>query len=343
MATPSLTSTDPLILRSRPEAIATLLPLLERHSSFLVTSHARPDGDAVGSALGTMHLLESMGKRVLVTLADPIPQPFRTLPGADRILRVQPDETLEVALVLECDSVQRTGFTQLAGELVINIDHHQSGSHFAAVNWIDAEAPAVGAMIYELAVASGAPLTSALASCLYAAVLTDTVSFTLPTTTAETFDLARHLLELGADAARITDAVYFSQPESKLRLLGAALRRLQLTGPVAWSVVTRADMEATGAGMEDTEGIVQHLIAIQGVRAAALLRELPEATHWRASLRSKDVVNVAQVAEGFGGGGHRNASGCMVRGTLETATQAIVEALEVACDQTPPAVAGLIA
>ena len=331
MATFPHTSTEPIVLQDRTQAFRTLLPLLREHSTFLVTSHARPDGDAVGSALGAMHLLESMGKRVTVAFADPIPRPFTTLAGADRIVHEQPKAFAEVALVLECDSVERTGFQHLAGTLVVNIDHHHSGTNFAAVNWIDPQAPAVGAMMYDLAVASGAELTPALAGCLYAAVLTDTVGFTLPTITAETFDLARHLLELGADAAAISDSVYFSQSESKLRLLGAALRRLQIHGPVAWSAVTRADMDATGAATEDTEGIVQHLIAVEGVQAAALLRELPDGSHFRASLRSKGAVNVAKVAESFGGGGHRNASGCCVDGLLEEAARKVENALQTAC------------
>ena len=337
MATFPHTSAHPLVLQNRAEAFGALLPLLREHRSFVVTSHARPDGDAVGSALGVMHLLESMGKQATVTFADAIPRPFTSLPGAERIVHEQPASRAEVALVLECDSVERTGFPQLAGELLVNIDHHHSGTNYAAVNWIDAQAPAVGAMIYDLAVASGAELTPALAGCLYAAVLTDTVGFTLPTTTAETFDLARHLLELGADAAAISDAVYFSQRESKLRLLGAALRGLRIHGPVAWSAVTQADMDATGAGTEDTEGIVQHLIAVEGVRAAALLRELPDGVHLRASLRSKGSVNVAQVAESFGGGGHRNASGCTVSGPLDLATRLMEDALQTACLRSPGA------
>ncbi len=192
MATFPHTSVQPIVLQNRTEAFRTLLPLLREHDSFLVTSHARPDGDAVGSALGAMHLLESMGKQVTVAFADPIPRPFAALAGAERIVHEQPAARADVALVLECDSIERTGFASLAGALVVNIDHHHSGTNFAAVNWIDPHAPAVGAMIYDLAVASGAALTPALACCLYAAVLTDTVGFTLPTTTAETFDLERH-------------------------------------------------------------------------------------------------------------------------------------------------------
>ena len=163
------------------------------------------------------------------------------------------------------------------------------------------------------------------------------MGFTLPTTTAATFDLARHLLELGANAAAISDAVYFSQRESKVRLLGAALRCMRVNGPVAWSAVTRADMDTTGAGVEDSEGIVQHIIAVEGVRAAALLRELPGGKFLRASLRSKGAVNVARVAEAFGGGGHRNASGCTVAGPLKEAARRMEAALQEACLHAQPA------
>ena len=319
------------MLESRHEALAAILPLIRGHRTFLVSSHARPDGDAVGSALGAMHLLDAMGKQVTVAFADPIPRPFLALPGAERIVRVLPETPAEVVLVLECDSVARTGFAHLPGGVLVNIDHHHSGMNYGAVNWIDAKAPAVGAMLYELAVASGAPLSPALASCLYAAVLTDTVTFTLPSTTAATFDLARHLLELGADAAAISNAVYFSQRESKLRLLGSALRGLQVRGPVAWSAVRGADMAETGANAEDSEGIVQHLIGVEGVRAAALLRELGNGRSLRVSLRSKGTVNVAHVAETFGGGGHRNASGCTVDGPVEEAARRVEEALQAAC------------
>ncbi len=334
--------TQPVVLESREQAIADLLALVRAHQTFLVTSHARPDGDAVGSALGTMHWLESMGKQVSVCFADPIPRPFASLPGAERILSKLPKETFEVGMVLECDSVSRTGFPALPAALLVNIDHHHSGTTYAAVNWIEATAPAVGVMIYELAIASGVPLSPSLANCLYAAVLTDTVGFTLPSTTAATFDLARHLLELGADAAGISDAVYFSQRESKVRLLGAVLRGMHVKGPVAWSAVTRSDMDTTGAGVEDSEGIVQHIIAVEGVRAAALLRELPGGKFLRASLRSKGAVNVAQVAEAFGGGGHRNASGCTVAGPLEEAVRRMEDALQAACLRAQTPVQGLV-
>ena len=323
---------DPVILHGREQAIAMLMPVLRAHDRFLVTSHARPDGDAIGSSLAAMHLLERMGKQVTVALADAIPRPFAGLPGADRIVRQIPDLAAEVALVLECDSVKRTGFAALRAPITINIDHHLSGTSFASVNWIDPEAPAVGAMLFELAIASGIPVSSELATCLYAAVFTDTVHFTLPSTTAATFALAQQLLEAGADAAGVTEAVYHSHRPARLSILGSALRRLEIRGPVAWSAVTQQEIEAAEAETEDCEGVVNYIIGVEGVRAGFFLRELPGG-RFRASLRSKGAVDVAMLAETLGGGGHRNASGCTLEGPLDQAVAHLTHALGMACNQ----------
>lgn len=323
-------SSGPITLTDRNEAIAALLPLFREYDHFLITSHARPDGDAVGSSLAAMHLLEAMGKTATVTLADPVPRTFAALPGADRVLHTQPAEPAEIALVLECDSVERTGFDRLSAPVTVNIDHHRSGASFANVNWIDPDAPAVGAMLYELAVASGVPISSEFATCLYAAVLTDTLHFTLPSTTAETFGLAQHLVLLGADATGVAQAVYHSHRPARLWVLGAALRRFQMQGPIAWSAVTQTEIGDAGAEVEDCEGVVNYIIGVDGVSAGAFLRELPNGD-FRVSLRSKGPVDVATVAEGFGGGGHRNASGCTVTGPLDRAVEHVLSTLQIAC------------
>ena len=321
---------NPLLLSDRDQAISTLVPLLRAHQRFLITSHARPDGDAIGSVLGAMHLLEAMGKEVIAVMADPVPLTFSTLPGTDRIQHSQPDAPAEIALVLECDSIARTGFLRLAAKWVINIDHHRSGSAYAAVNWIDPGAPAVGAMLYDLAIACGVAISPELATCLYTAVLTDTVHFTSASTTAETFALAEHLVKLGADAAGVAEAVYHSYRPARLWVLGAALRRFRIDGPVAWSAITHREITEAGAETEDCEGVVNYVVGVEGVRVGVFLRELPNG-RFRASLRSKGEVDVATIAEGLGGGGHRNASGCTVDGPLEGAVERMMLVLQMAC------------
>jgi phosphoesterase RecJ-like protein len=170
-----------------------------------------------------------------------------------------------------------------------------------------------------------------MASCLYAAVLTDTGAFTFASTDAFTFGLAEHLLERGADSTGIAQSIYFSHPESKVRLLGIALSNLEVDGEVAWTYVTLDDMERTNAIVEDCEGIVNYLISILGVRAAVFLRELPDGNRFRLNLRSKGAVDVAEVAERFGGGGHRNASGCTIDGPITHAAPVLVNELHLAC------------
>lgn len=316
----------------RADSIARVLRILRENDSFLVTSHARPDGDAIGSALGMLHLLEGMGKQVTVAFADPIPSMYQCVPGVQRIVRdIPPELSPDVAILLECDSIERTGFSHVRARMLVNIDHHQSGRHFADFNWIDPEACAVGAMVYDLAVASGADITPEIASCLYVAVLTDTGSFTYPSTTASTFGLAEHLVECGADSTGISQAIYFSSPESKVRLLGTALSNMEVDGEIAWAVVSRGEMQRACAVVEDCEGIVNHLIGIAGVRAAVFMRELPEGDCFRLNLRSKATVDVAEVAERFGGGGHRNASGCTVSGPIEDVAERVLRALREAC------------
>jgi phosphoesterase RecJ-like protein len=316
----------------RAESIASLLRILRESNSFLITSHARPDGDAVGSALGLQHLLEAMGKHAVVAFSDVIPSMYHCLPGVQRIVHEIPTHPPpQVAILLECDSIERTGFARIDAQRTLNIDHHQSGRRFADVNWIDPEACAVGAMVYDLAIASGVEITPEIASCLYTALLTDTGSFTYAGTDAATFRLASHLLERGADANGIAQSIYFSNPESKLRILGIALSNMEIDGEIAWTSLSSLEMERAGAIAEDCEGIVNYLIGIAGVRAAIFLRELPAGDCFRLNLRSKGTVDVAEVAERFGGGGHRNASGCTAEGSLAEVAARMIGELRSAC------------
>jgi phosphoesterase RecJ-like protein len=317
------------------ESIAAFLSLAHAKQTFVVTSHARPDGDAIGSSLAMMHMLRSIGKDVVVAFNDPIPEPFRCLDGFDEIVRELPADSPDALILLECDCLERTGFKRadfdrLAPRFTINIDHHRSGRNYADFNWIDPTACAVGAMLYDVARASGYEICRQTADCLYTAVLTDTGSFNYPGTTAETFALAEHLVRAGTDPNRIAQAMFFSNPASKLRLLGAALSNMQIQGTICWSMITVEDMQRTGATAEDCEGVVNNLIGIMGIEAAALLRQQPNLTEFRVSLRSKGdgTVDVSAVAEQFKGGGHRNASGCTLHGTIAEVTERLLSALE---------------
>jgi bifunctional oligoribonuclease and PAP phosphatase NrnA len=313
--------------------VAAILAAIEQGERFLVCSHSRPDGDAVGSMLAMGMLLNQMGKRADLVTADRIPAVYRSLPGADAIRTFMRVHGLyDAAVLLECDGLERTRLRGLEEFSLINIDHHASGKEFGAVNWIDRDACSVGELVYRLVRAAGATVTPEMATCLYTTLLTDTGGFCYGTINSGTFALAGELVAAGAQPVVIAREVYFNNPQSKMVLLGRALSTLQRKGPLAWMHVTYEDMERCSASEEDCEGVVNYALSIAGVEAAVFLRELPEG-RIRLSLRSKGQVNVAVISERLGGGGHENAAGCTLDGPLESATAIILAALQNGVDE----------
>jgi phosphoesterase RecJ-like protein len=296
-----------------------VLQQIGRRNRFVLTSHARPDGDAIGSALACCQILRLLGKQADVVMHDPVPRIYQPLPFADRV--VQTDRingNYEAAIILECDSIQRTRLEGLENQFLINIDHHTSGRQFAQVNWIDPQAIATAEMVYRLAREVDVKISPEIATCLYTALMTDTGSFMFKGTNERTFALAREMALAGADPFQCARNIYFAHSTEKMRLLGAALSNLHREGPLAWIWVTRDQMERSHAKEEDCEGIVNYALSIQDVEVAAFFRELPDG-RYRVSLRSKGQLNVADIAERFGGGGHECASGCSMDGPLSMA------------------------
>ena len=322
------------------DPIQAILNVLRAGQRFLICSHARPDGDAVASSLALSMLLDQMGKQAVTVSADPVPDIYRRLPGAERIRVVQhASGQFDAAILLECDGPKRAEIEGLDHYFLINIDHHLSGRGYAQLNWIDEHAPSVGEMVYRLVKAAGAKLTPEMATCLFTTLLTDTGGFRYGAVNAATFGLARELTQAGADPVRIAEDVYFSSHMSKMLLLGAALTNLKRKGRVAWLWVTQDDMMRACATAEDCEGIVNYALGIEGIQAAVFLRELPDG-QVRVSLRSKGRVNVAQVAARLGGGGHKNAAGCTVAGPLDRAIEEMPALLRVDLKSAPETAPG---
>jgi phosphoesterase RecJ-like protein len=305
-------------------AVEEIRSQIERHSRFVLTSHARPDGDGVGSALAGQQILRAMGKHAEVVLHDPVPRNYRGLPFANTIIHAGTvDGSYDAAILLECDSLQRTRLQGLEGKFLINIDHHIGGRPFANVNWIDPQACATAELVYRLARECGAPITPEMATCLYTGLVADTGSFMFDGTNEHTFALARELVLAGAAPSHVAQNLYFSHSTAKMRLLGAALSNLHREGGLAWIWVTRDQMDRVGALEEDCEGLVNYALAIQGVEVAAFFREMADG-RFRISLRSKGRVDVTVVAAMFGGGGHRCASGCSADGPLAHAIADVI-------------------
>jgi phosphoesterase RecJ-like protein len=300
---------------------------IAQRGRFLITSHARPDGDAIGSTLALAQILRRMGKTAEVVLGDSVPVIYKPLPMAETIVHAsEVNGHYDAAIILECDSLQRTRLHGLERHFLINIDHHASSKPFAHVNWIDPTAVATAELIFRLAKAAQVKPTPEIATCLYTALLTDTGSFCYAGTSACTFELAKYLVEHGADPGRIAQSVYFSSPTSKMLLLGAALSSLQRHGAVTWMAVTRHDMERCSALDEDCEGLVNYALGIAGVEVAIFLREMAN-ERIRVSIRSKGAVNVGEIAEKFGGGGHECAGGFSLEGPVQSAAERVLAEL----------------
>ena len=304
-----------------------VLRQIERRDSFVLTSHARPDGDAIGSALACCQVLRAMGKQADVVLHDGVPRIYRPLPFADQVVQANRlNGSYQAAIILECDSLLRTRLEGLEDRFLINIDHHASGRPFADVNWIDPHAVATAEMVFRLGREAGVPLSPEIATCLYTALMTDTGSFMFQGTNEHTFALARELTLAGADPSHCARNIYFAHSGAKMRLLGEALRNLNQEGHLAWIWVTQEQMERCGAKEEDCEGLVNYALSIADAEVAVFFREVPDG-RFRVSLRSKGKVNVAKLAERFGGGGHECASGCAVKGPLPAAVSEILSQL----------------
>src|SRR5215213_8196973 len=315
--------------------LSQVVELIEAKRRFAITSHIRPDGDSLGSSLGLYWLLRALDKDVEVIMRDPVPHAYQQLPGAAEV-RVMPavDPSYHAVFVIECSDITRPGLIDLEKQFVVNIDHHSTTALFGSINWIDSTASAVGEMIYNLCKATGVRVTREIAECVYTALITDTGSFHYSNTTERTFKVASELVRAGVKPAKVSEAVFSNYPWSKIELLGEVLAtvRRDASGRVAWLVQTLEMQERAGASDEDGDGFVNYPMTCDKVEAVALLKE-KEPGIYRTSLRSKGDVNVARIAEQFGGGGHRNAAGCTLTGDWDEAERTIVHMLKDAVER----------
>jgi phosphoesterase RecJ-like protein len=309
------TATDANLLQQTAAAIRS-------RQRFVIVSHVRPDGDAVGSQMAMAHALRALGKDVRVVSRDLAPPPLQVFPGVSEIEIVdRVDDPGDAVIVMESGDLLRTGVAGLEQGFVINIDHHVGNSMFGAINWFDVSAAACGEMVFDLVRELGVPLSHDIAVHLYVAILTDTGSFHHSNITPRTFEICRECVAAGVSPAVVARSVYDSNNLGRLKLMGAVLSRMQLAsgGRLAIMSVDQELVTASAGTYEDTEGLINLPLTVREIQAVLFLKEVGP-LDWRVSMRSKGEVNINAVAREFGGGGHKNASGCSASGTLQQLT-----------------------
>jgi phosphoesterase RecJ-like protein len=294
---------------------------IRSNHSFLLTSHEGPDGDAVGSTLALASFLRKFGKDVHVHLRDSVPDLYSFLPGVTTVCTTIPDRAFDVAFVLDIGELRRAGDVfcsfKRSGK-IINLDHHLSCNNFGIHNLIDPSAAATGVLVHRIATALGYSFDTETALCLYVSIITDTGSFRYSNANREAFTIAGEMIEAGVNAWDVAEQLYENQPRKRLELLARCLPTLEvIKGGLAASVTVTLDMYAnTGADAELTDGFVNYPRSIKGVEVAIFFRQIEERLI-KVGFRSKGKVNVAVFSAALGGGGHHNAAGCTVDGTID--------------------------
>jgi phosphoesterase RecJ-like protein len=290
---------------------------------FLVASHVRPDGDAIGSILAMYHALSDMGKEVVVYNRDKTPEVYRFLAASEVIVHaIDSVDVFDAVILLDCSEMERVGDEVGrigdAGRSIINIDHHVSNSGFSPLSVVDTKASSTGEIIFGLIEMLGVTITKDIATSIYTAVMTDTGSFCYSNTTSDTLTLAAKLVKAGADPRTIAENVYETKPLVQIKLMEKALHTLAFdwNGRIGSIVVTQEMLEELGALPEHTEGLVDLARSIAGVDVAVFYQEMSK-NNFKASLRSKRNIDVEKVAREFDGGGHINASACRLEGNID--------------------------
>jgi phosphoesterase RecJ-like protein len=308
---------DPVgVAATEIEQVAAELRSRER---FLLTAHEGPDGDALGSLLAMHNLLTQLGKDSVMFMAAkefPLPIEYRFLP-LEEVFHEPPADMADRTIVfLDCGNIDRMplDFLGEGGNPIINIDHHHDNTRFGNFNLVDTNASCTAEIVYELAVLLGARVTGEMASALYVGLVTDTGKFMYENTDASTHRIAAELIEAGVDVADTYQRLYEHVPMEKVRLVARALEGIQrrCDERLAVTYISAADYEATGAGEEMTEGIIDHLRSIEGIKVAAVVRDLGDRGRAarKVSLRSSDGdVDVSAIARRSSGGGHKRAAG----------------------------------
>ena len=322
-------------MKDRAQILDRILDAIRNAKKICVVGHMRPDGDCIGSQLGLGLALRAEGKKVVCWNQDSIPAKYRFLDPEKDFEKPKSGESFDLVIATDCASYERLGtVTEFIKQrkLLINIDHHESNTRYGDINWISPREPSSGELIHRLLKTARWPITPRIADLLFTAVSTDTGSFQYPNTRPGSFHVGAELVTRGANLAKICDEVYQSFPLSRARLLKHVYNKFKLThnDRVAYFWLKKIDLSRTGAETNDTEGLIDHIRAIEPVVVACVFEEVePELT--RISLRSKSKdVNVSDIAGLFGGGGHPAAAGARIAGRPMSIQRRVIAAIKKA-------------
>ncbi len=313
--------------------------IIRENSTFLIVSHINPEADAIGSSIGLALGLKKLGKHVYILGKDPLPSFLRFLPGSHLFKTRKPSRESDVLCVIDCNTQERTGLKGLRARTTLIIDHHipppNATRHMfgskTLVPFIDENASAAGELVYKVLHSLRVPLDSTIATNLYTSIYSDTGGFRYSNTNPECLKISSLLIEAGANPWEVTKELYESIPLKRIQLLTLMLSTLEKKGSIAWVTIRKDMYKKTGTGVEDTDDFVNYPRKIKGVEVAVLFRE-DEKDVYKISFRSKGRVNVAGIAQAFGGGGHANAAGCRLKGPLQKVKKKVFQAIQAAAN-----------
>ncbi len=324
-------------MKPHPKIIDKIIDSVDASQSICVVGHVRPDGDCIGSQLGLGLALINQGKEVTIWNQDSVPDKLAFLDPQKLVQKPKKDRKFDLVIATDAASFERLGVTgEKIGDrkLFINIDHHASNTRYADINWVSPKEPSSGELIFKLLKAANWSITPAIADCLFTAVSTDTGSFQYPSTRPGTYHVAGELVKRGANLARICNEVYQSFPLARVRLIRHMYNKFRLVhdDQIAYFWLKRRDYTRTGSEPNDSEGLIDHIRAIDPVVVACVFEEV-DPTLTRISLRSKsDRVDVNVIAGQFGGGGHPAAAGARIEGTPLATQRRVLRAIRQALD-----------
>lgn len=306
--------------------------LINKAQRILLICHTNPDGDAVGSLLGMGWAMRELGKQYVLACSDPVPPIYHYLPGSEMVTS-QPQGLFDLIITLDCSDLRRLGSvyesSHLSGVPIINIDHHITNVNFGTVNLVDAKATSTAEVVLELLQRLGISLNQTIATCLLNGLITDTRGFSTPNTTRKSMQAAITLMDAGAPLAKITDQVFNRRPLADIRLWAEALHTVRLEGPIIWAEITPAMRLECGFTEEGDAGLANFLITANEAEIAVVFSQQTDG-RIEVGMRSVPSVDVSAVALNFGGGGHPQAAGFSINGSLSEVREQVIAALKQA-------------